>query len=377
MQTEAGSESTEGDVAKILARRKRKRRRESAGTNRYLAAYERFQSECREAARARLQQVDVWANFEPEEGSLQEFTHKRVFDIAVSLEDAIRTRNACRRSYVEDAAEREDFEPESLGRELLFDPCGPAGIYSRPRFSRSEPDSRGTASAKTRHPAVLVEMLEQTSAGCRWLLENWAECRENLARLTIRDCWDNFMMMRLMGKELADAFDDPEAAEVYLASHAIDPRRRNPFAELRRELRVDEMKSRLLRVRASGRLARRPGDAAEGRARLGGIIDRAEARLRAIAAEHRKGAEGGPDLEALGREFDDTPDGERLASAEAECARALASAIRTLRIVLPSRKEQTRKCRATAGKAAESRDGHAIAPDPPAGTTDLKKPHGA
>jgi hypothetical protein len=277
----------------------------------------------------------------PEEGSLQEFTHKRVFEIAVSLEDAIRTRSACRREYVDDAAEREEFEAEDLGRELMFDPCGPAGIYSRPRFSRSEPDSRGTANAKTRHPAVLVEKLQQTGAGCRWLLEQWAECRENLARLTIRNCWDNFMMMRLMGKELVDAFDDPEAAEVYLASHAIDSRRRNPFAELRRELRVDEMKTRLLRVRASGRLARRPGDAAEGRARLGGIIDRAEARLRAIAAEHRKRAEGGPDLEALDREFDDTPDGKQLARAEAERARALASSIRTLRIVLPPKRAHT------------------------------------
>ena len=34
-----------------------------------------------------------------------------------------------------------------------------------------------------------------------------------------------------------------------------------------------------------------------------------------------KKAEGGPDLDALGKEFDETPDGERLARAEADWAR--------------------------------------------------------
>ena len=253
MNSEVELESSEGHAETAVAPRNVILRRRSFGQARpYREAYERFQSECREAALARLQQVDVWANCEPEEGSQEEFIHKLIFDAAVSLEEATRSRNVCRSIYVEDAAKRQAMEAERLGGELMFHPDGPAGLYSEPRFSRSEPDAPETTTEKIRHPAVLVEELEQTAAGCRWLLEKWDECRENLARLTIRVRWDNFTIMHLMGKQLVDAFDDPEAAEIYLASHAVDPRSRNPFAELRKELRIDEMKTRLLRARASG-----------------------------------------------------------------------------------------------------------------------------
>ena len=81
-----------------------------------------------------------------------------------------------------------------------------------------------------------------------------------------------------MGKQLLDALDIPEVAEVFLASQAYERRERNAFAELRSELCVDEIKARVLRMQRSATPAYTPRDAAEGRERLIAIIDRAQAR---------------------------------------------------------------------------------------------------
>ena len=47
-------------------------------------------------------------------------------------------------------------------------------------------------------------------------------------------------MIRLMGKTPRDVLNQSEVAEVFLASHALDRRGRNPFLVLRGELSLAE-----------------------------------------------------------------------------------------------------------------------------------------
>ena len=140
-------------------------------------------------------------------------------------------------------------------------------------------------------------------------------------------------MTRLMGKRYLDALDDPEVADVFLAGHAVDRRARNAFAELRIELRVDEIKERLRRMGISERPVSHPRDSAEGRNRLIGIINRAETRLHAKVAEHQKRTEGGALEEALGKAFDESLEGQSIKRQEREYLRGISGWISALQKV--------------------------------------------
>jgi hypothetical protein len=239
---------------------------------------------CRDGDSRRLERLNRWAaRFEPR-GPIEEDMVGDVIRYAERLEDTRLARDSWRLKHVEDSVKRAEDDVESLGRRLLFDPRGPALIYSSPRFSRSEPGSQETAAPAASDPAELVANIESTEFGCGWLLERWAELRANLAPGEIRGFSDNFRIVRLMGKEPRDAFENPEVAEVYLASHALDRRERNPFAELRNELRVDEMKGRLSRMQTSATAARTPRDKSE--ARLWLLGDRSD-RLMTAAVRGR------------------------------------------------------------------------------------------
>ena len=284
-------------------------------------------SACKDGDPVRLERLNRWAaRFEPR-GACEEQMIGDVIRTAEKLEGVRLAREAWRIKDVEDAVKRAEEDVESLGRRLLFDPRGPALIYSSPRFSRSEPGSERTGAPVASDPADLVEKLESTAFGCGWLLERWAELRANLEPGQTRGFSDNFRIIRLMGKEPRDAFEDPEVAEVYLASHALDRRERTPFAELRNELRVDEMKGRLVRMQTSGTVARTPRDKAEAREWLLGIIGRTEARLHVKAKEHRERDGARPARDVIARAFDGTPRGKSLLRWEADYARATLSGI--------------------------------------------------
>ena len=110
-----------------------------------------------------------------------------------------------------------------------------------------------------------------------------------------------------MGKQPLDALEEPEAAEVYLASHALEGRGRNAFTELRSELRVDEIKQRLLRMRKTTGFAFIALGKSEARERLIGIIGRAEARLQAKIEDHQREGQAAAAQAAAARAFDQTP----------------------------------------------------------------------
>ena len=72
-------------------------------------------------------------------------------------------------------------------------------------------------------PGLLVAELEDTAAGCRWLLERW---REYANLLTRRTRWEEPVLIRfirLLGKRLVEAVFDPEINLIFLAWDTIVP----------------------------------------------------------------------------------------------------------------------------------------------------------
>ena len=235
-----------------------------------------LQSACQEISHSLLKKIDGWAaTFEPRD-AIDECLLDQIIRHAKQFAVVKRAQPAYLRKQIEETATRDRYEVEHLGQQLLLNPRGPAGIISAPRFSRAEPDSQESVSDRTSEPAALVEKLESTAAGCRWLLDRWAELHANLVSGSAPDPDNKFKITRLLGKQPLDALDDPKVAEVFLASHALDQRQRNAFTDLRSDLCVGDIKARLLRMQMSATSTFKPLDGPRGRERLIVIINRAE-----------------------------------------------------------------------------------------------------
>jgi hypothetical protein len=229
------------------------------------------------------------------------------------------------------AVQEQEMEAAALGQRLFFDRRGPlAGYpsgtydYGKPRTSWSDiPDDRDD-------PARLVAQLESTGPGCRWLLNQWAELR---ARLEAGDCWqspEKLKAIRLLGRQPLDAADVREVTRIFLACHAIDPTHKHAFFELRCDLTEDEFKQYVNRLKGRNLKAIRPTDAAEARALLLGLVDRATGRLRPLAEAHRVRDEMMAALRRDTAAFDDSKEAERLRRHAVACDRGLHRILATI-----------------------------------------------
>jgi hypothetical protein len=157
------------------------------------------------------------------------------------LERARRSRIACRRKHIEDAREREISHAAELGRRLRLSEClFELLIEPGPSIKRVDEGSAPAVVDLTASPAWLVPQLESTAAGCRWLVARWGQFRERLGPGARWQSEDAVVMIRLMGRTPRDVLNQSDVADVFLASHALDRRGRNPFIVLRGELSLAE-----------------------------------------------------------------------------------------------------------------------------------------
>jgi hypothetical protein len=210
-----------------------------------------------------------------------------------------------------DREARERDEALALGERLLWNPRGvwqayphdPAAVANtRPWISWSEnPDELD-------QPARLVLQLERTVAGCRWLLDRWAELK---ARLEPGQVWvgsDQYKATRLLGKQPMDAFDDPEVGQIFMAGHALNPaaNTNDPFAAEHGDpaWKEDGDRTRHIKTLEQERLQPlQPADA--GAARL-------VARLNLILARNQEIADADAAEAPARLAFDASPDGDKL-----------------------------------------------------------------
>jgi hypothetical protein len=129
------------------------------------------------------------------------------------------------RTASDEEALRQQEEALALGQQLLFDRRGPLPLYphslyclpDRPRVSssglRDDPDD----------PPRLLLRLEATAAGCRWLLDHWAELRALLDQGLTWQSPDKLKAIRLLGHQPLDAADSEIVATIFQACHVLDP----------------------------------------------------------------------------------------------------------------------------------------------------------
>jgi hypothetical protein len=127
-------------------------------------------------------------------------------------------------------------------------------------------------------PALLVTDLEETTAGCRWLLERWEEYRNLLDR---RLKWSEPVLVRfirLQGKNMIESIFDPALNSIFLAWDVLYPNyAAEEWESFRKERRInDPAYNHRLRWQE---ITRRPGDPAEAWGHLHGIVNHHVSRL--------------------------------------------------------------------------------------------------
>ncbi len=91
-------------------------------------------------------------------------------------------------------------------------------------------------------PARLVNELESSYEGCRWLLDRWNELRARAQKGNFWQAYDKFKCIRLMGRQPLDVLEDTtgDLLTMFLASDALYPVNKSPFSELRCEVADDQ-----------------------------------------------------------------------------------------------------------------------------------------
>jgi hypothetical protein len=224
-----------------------------------------------------------------------------------------------------DQAAVEYHEVISLGRRLFWDRRGDTRLYPH-SFHESEFSQRTSSSRKADDPddpAHILIDLESSVTGCRWLLARWAELKDRLSAGLAWDSPDKLKAVRLLGKQPLDAPEDPVVCLIFVASHVVEPRFKNPFHELELEFEFpsDDHRRFMHRLKVRPWKALRPKTGGEARQKLAEVVDKEIARLERIVAGHQRRAELYAEKAALRLAFDASDEAERLRRHERACSR--------------------------------------------------------
>jgi hypothetical protein len=122
-----------------------------------------------------------------------------------------------------------------------------------------------------------------------------------------------------------------EVADVFLASHALDRRGRNPFVVLRGELSLAEANDLVRRLGPRVKESPEEGDAERGRQTLTAMIDRMVAGLLHKAKAHDERTGSDEARKAAEHAFDTSPRGMKLERYEKAAERSVKGWARTFR----------------------------------------------
>ncbi|MGO9916208.1 MAG: hypothetical protein ACLQIB_16080 [Isosphaeraceae bacterium] len=138
-------------------------------------------------------------------------------------------------------------------------------------------------------PARLVNELESSYAGCRWLLDRWNDLRVRNQAPNFWQASDKFKAVRLLGKQPLDLLHDTtgDLMAVFLGSHAVCPQNKSAFSELRCELGDDQFPAVRRQLDAMDTERRQPVGETAGRQVLNDLIVRQSGRLEQLALKHK------------------------------------------------------------------------------------------
>ena len=313
---------------------------------------------------------------------VEEFLVERVVNLSWQAKRIDRAQTARLASRIHrgevDGAHREQETVIELGQRLFRDACGPHALMLGRKMAESIPDGdtprNSNDSVDEDHPALLINRLQGTRAGCQWLLDQWAVLRALLERGVPWLAPDKLKAVRLLGQHPIDAFDCLDVAQVYLASHVLLNQGGDPFQEIMNELAPEEVS-----VFASYMQHRRydalvPKDAAAARQWLLDLVDRVSEQLQVKAEAHRALAELDAAYAADRLSWDDTDEGERLRRYELTCNRTLLRMFELLLKVRRTGKELDLGTIASIGRYVLSANIDAIDKPSPAAATVVTLP---
>ncbi len=280
-----------------------------------------------EACQAR---VDAWTDSLEPRNESERYLAERTARITLQLDRIERAYVARVSANINNAAEGLT-EPEgedvlTLGRRLFWDARGPLALYPHHGIIPHREEARVSFSGDVddpNNPGRLVLALESSAKGCDWLTDRWAELRSLLERGQAWRSPDKLRAARLLGRQPADALDDPVVGTVFLACHKIDPSAGELFHEIWNDMQTREVETAKKQLKSAPPSSTRPKSEAEARKALLSIVDQSVARLKTIAEEHRKRTEANAGLTANLLAFDASPEGERLRRYEISCSRLL------------------------------------------------------
>jgi hypothetical protein len=265
--------------------------------------------------------------------SLEGFLIKINAWAALDLRRTMAYRALRRSEQPKEAATRTEEEARVLARRLIPVNLGLVGCSDVAEILCRDVQIAASgegALVETRGPAWLVDQLESSSAGCKWLLT----CFEFLARsLGVALEWNpghTCALIQLMGWKPLDATKNRDAGKIVLACHALDRERLNFFAQVREQLGEPDRARFDAWLKAHAAQTRGRGDEEKSRKILMSLFEREMARLTAKATAHLEEDSSESAKLAAMYAFDSTEEGMKLKKSEKKQVRALLASLQDL-----------------------------------------------
>src|SRR5947209_1470448 len=309
-----------------------------------------------ENAEALQERVEAWKDDLRPRGAVEDYLVERAAVVSWQVDRADRIIAArlteLMRYGPADRAVEDADEVADLARRLYWNPRGPLAVYPHSQGFRPTPRISWPDSVEDPlNPERIVNRLEATAGGCRWLLDRWGDLRKLLEDGLKWQAPDRLKAIRMLGRQPMDAPDDERVLSIYLACDAMDPGAPTSFKDLATELATDEAEAFGERVQGRDARGRKPADAAAGKAVLLAIAARATERLEALLCARRERQAAGLPGRLDGLAFDDSDDGERLRRYQLAHARSLIS---TINAIFKVRKEAADRDEETSGSAVDA-----------------------
>ena len=174
-----------------------------------------------------------WVASADPDDDVGEFLVHRYVSLSVEIDHLERAQVEELTSRIDSFEESELEAVHDMGKRLFFDPAGPTPMYGiRPAGRVKQKTSWNGLAVDPDDPAKLVEKLEASHYGCLWLKMRWSELAAQLEPGKFWQSHDRFKVIRLLRRQPIDALEDRTIAEIFVASHALNPVGHGVFDDL-------------------------------------------------------------------------------------------------------------------------------------------------
>jgi hypothetical protein len=237
-------------------------------------------------------------------------------------------------SAIENSDDDDLEKVHELGKRLFFNPAAPSGLYG----NRPGPESRtkrrtswNGEAVDVNDPAVLVRKLESTAAGCEFLRQRWKDLKSELEPGRFWQAHSRYKAIKLLGSHPIAAIEDRRVAEIFVASHGLNPVGESAFEDLFSDMEPTQLVQYRSNVRAQWPDLVRATETDECRRILIDLVDRNIERLDAKLEVHEENADVDAERTVARLGFDHSAEAKELRAYMLKCTNVLYRGIETYR----------------------------------------------